>query len=77
MGLVLDSSVLITAERNGDSVAQILGRALGIAGNQETAISSIALVELAHGIFQSKYAGAATEAAELYRRVAGGGQNRR
>lgn len=53
MGLILDSSVLITAERNGDSVAQILGRALGIAGNQEAAISSIALVELAHGIFRA------------------------
>lgn len=53
MGLILDSSVLIAAERNGDSVAQILDRILRVAGNQETAISSIALVELAHGIFRA------------------------
>lgn len=53
MGLILDSSVLIAAERNGDSVARMPGKALRVAGNQETAISSIALVEPAHGIFRA------------------------
>lgn len=53
MGLILDSSVLITAERNGHSVTQTLGHVLSAAGNQETAISSVALVELAHGIHRA------------------------
>jgi len=53
MGLILDSTVLITAERNGHSVAQMLGYALSAAGNQEAAISSVALVELAHGIYRA------------------------
>ena len=53
MGLILDSSVLITAERNGHSVAQMLGHVLSTAGNQEAAISSVALVELTHGIYRA------------------------
>jgi predicted nucleic acid-binding protein len=53
MGLILDASVLITAERNGDSIAKILDRIFLLTGNQETAISSIALVEMAHGIFRA------------------------
>jgi hypothetical protein len=46
MGLILDSSVLITAERNGLSVAQLLAQTMSASGNREAAISSVALVEL-------------------------------
>jgi predicted nucleic acid-binding protein len=56
MGLILDSSVLISAERNHQSVAQLLARILDVAGNQEAAISSIVLVELAHGIYRTNTA---------------------
>lgn len=47
MGLIIDSSVLITAERNGHSVLQALGHVLSVAGNQEAALASVGL---AHGI---------------------------
>ena len=53
MGLILDSSVLITAERKGETVAQLLRQVFSMAGDQETALSSIALVELAHGIHRA------------------------
>jgi len=45
MGLILDSSVLITAERQGQMLAAI-GRT---AGNTDIAISVVTLIELAHG----------------------------
>jgi predicted nucleic acid-binding protein len=50
MGLILDSSVLISAERKGHSVAQALEAVMNALGNQEAAIASVSLVELAHGI---------------------------
>jgi predicted nucleic acid-binding protein len=53
MGLLLDSSVLTTAERKGETVAQFLKRLLATTGNQETALSAVALVELVHGIHRA------------------------
>jgi predicted nucleic acid-binding protein len=50
MGLILDSSILIAAERNHQTVAQLLKQVFALAGDQETALSAIVLVELAHGI---------------------------
>ncbi|MCP5118726.1 MAG: type II toxin-antitoxin system VapC family toxin, partial [bacterium] len=50
MGLILDSRVLITAERKGEQVSGFLKRILEQMGNQEAALSAVALVELAHGI---------------------------
>ena len=49
MGLILDSSVLITAERQGQNVRQMLAAISGPAGNAEIAISVVTLIELAHG----------------------------
>jgi len=37
MGLILDSSVVIDAERRGETVEQLIGRVIGIAGDQEGA----------------------------------------
>jgi len=54
MGLILDSSVLIAAERQGQTVAQFLTQIVAMAGNQETALSAVALVELVHGIYRAK-----------------------
>ncbi len=51
MGLILDSSTLITAERKGDTVSKLLKQVLAAMGDQETAMSAVALVELAHGIY--------------------------
>jgi predicted nucleic acid-binding protein len=49
MGLILDSSVLITAERQGQNARQMLAAILGKAGNTDIAVSVITLIELAHG----------------------------
>ena len=54
MGLILDSSVLITAERNGETVAQLLKQVLASAATRTLLSPSIALVELAHGIHRAK-----------------------
>lgn len=54
MGLVLDSSIVIAAERRGDTVAQLLKEILIKAGDQEAVLSSIGLVELAHGIHRAR-----------------------
>jgi predicted nucleic acid-binding protein len=53
MGLILDSSVLITAERKGQTVAQLLKDVIAAMGDQETALSAVALVELVHGIHRA------------------------
>jgi predicted nucleic acid-binding protein len=50
MGLIFDSSVLIGAERKGETIEQFLKQVIALTGDQETAPSAVALVELAHGI---------------------------
>ena len=54
MGLVLDSSVAIAAERRGDNVTQLLQQIVSATGNQEAVISSIGLTELVHGIYRAQ-----------------------
>jgi tRNA(fMet)-specific endonuclease VapC len=49
MGLILDSSVLIAAERQGQNARQMLAAISGKAGNPDVAISVSTLIELAHG----------------------------
>jgi predicted nucleic acid-binding protein len=49
MGLILDSSVLIAAERQGQSARQMLAAIARTQGNAEIAISVVTLIELAHG----------------------------
>jgi predicted nucleic acid-binding protein len=49
MGLILDSSVLITAERRGQNARQMLDAISTNVGNTEVAISVVTLIELAHG----------------------------
>ena len=50
MGLILDSSVLISAERLGQNVRQILTTISRSAGNTEIALSVVTVIELAHGV---------------------------
>ena len=49
MGLILDSSVLITAERQGQNARQTLAAISGKAENTDVAISVVTLIELTHG----------------------------
>ena len=56
MGLILDSSVAIAAERRGDSVQALLQRVIDTAGDQEAALSTAGVVELVHGIHRANTA---------------------
>ncbi|MGA2905453.1 MAG: PIN domain-containing protein [Candidatus Korobacteraceae bacterium] len=53
MGLILDSSVLIAAEREGQNARQMLTAISGSAGETEIALSVITLIELAHGAIRA------------------------
>jgi len=54
MGLVLDSSVVIAAERRGDNVTQLLKRIVAATGDQRAVLSSVGLTELVHGIYRAQ-----------------------
>jgi len=49
MGLILDSSVLIAAERQGKNARQVLSAVAQGIGETEVGISVVTLIELAHG----------------------------
>jgi predicted nucleic acid-binding protein len=49
MGLILDSSVLIAAERQGRNARQMLAAIASTAGETEIALSVVTIIELAHG----------------------------
>ena len=49
MGLILDSSVLIAAERKGSNARQVLSEIAGRAAGEDVALSVVTLIELAHG----------------------------
>jgi predicted nucleic acid-binding protein len=49
MGLILDSSVLIAAERQGKNARQMLTVIAGKIGETDVGISVVTLIELAHG----------------------------
>lgn len=49
MGLILDSSVLIAAERQGKNARQVLSAIAQEVGETEVGISVVTLIELAHG----------------------------
>jgi predicted nucleic acid-binding protein len=49
MGLILDSSVLITAERQGQNARRMMAGVYSKAGNTEIAVSVVTLIEPAHG----------------------------
>ena len=54
MGLILDSSVVIAAERHGDTVEQLIEQIVNRTGDQEAALSAIGLTELIHGIYRAR-----------------------
>ncbi len=54
MGLILDSSVVIAAERRGDTVEQLIAKIVTTTGDQEAALSAIGLTELIHGLYRAQ-----------------------
>lgn len=56
MGLILDSSVVIAAERRGDNVAQMLKQIVAATGDQRAVLSAVGLTELVHGIYRAQTA---------------------
>jgi tRNA(fMet)-specific endonuclease VapC len=54
LGLILDSSIVIAAERRGDSVGGLIEQVASAAGDQDAALSSVGLTELAHGIYRAQ-----------------------
>ncbi|MGD0631842.1 MAG: hypothetical protein ABR987_21125 [Terracidiphilus sp.] len=53
MGLILDSSVIVAAERRRDTPNQLLRNISSLAGDQEVAISSIGLTEIVHAVYRA------------------------
>lgn len=53
MGLILDSSVVIDAERRGETVERLIERVVAAAGDQEAALSAVGLTELVHGLYRA------------------------
>ena len=53
LGVILDSSILIEAERNHFDVATFLKLVMERLGEREVALSAITVAELAHGIYRA------------------------
>jgi hypothetical protein len=54
MGLILDSSIAILAERRRYSVEELLSEVIDRVGEQEVALSAIGLTEIVHGLHRAK-----------------------
>jgi predicted nucleic acid-binding protein len=54
VGIILDSSVIITAERRGHSVRQILEQVRVSQGEIEIGLSVVTIAELVHGAYRAK-----------------------
>ena len=53
MGLILDSSILIAAERQKQTITQLIEQIVSRTGNGETALSAIGLTEMAHAVHRA------------------------
>ena len=53
MGLILDSSVAVAAERRGDTIEQFIERIVDATGDQQAALSAVGVTELIHGIYRA------------------------
>jgi predicted nucleic acid-binding protein len=58
MGLILDSSIVIAAERRGDTVSGFLRNVASIIGNERVVLSSVGLTELVHSVYRAPTAAA-------------------
>lgn len=56
MGLILDTSVLVEAERKRLDVAGVLKHIQATVGEQDLALTTVTVVELEHGIWRARQA---------------------
>lgn len=56
MGLIIDSSVVIAAERHSNTVEKLIEQIISVTGDQDAALSSVGLTELVHGIYRAQTA---------------------
>lgn len=54
MGVILDSSFVIAAERRGDTVRDLIRQVLSLVPDQDAALTAVGLTELVHGIFRAE-----------------------
>jgi predicted nucleic acid-binding protein len=54
MGLILDSSIVIKAERRSETVVQLLRRVAWVTGDQRVALTAVGLTELVHAIYRTQ-----------------------
>jgi tRNA(fMet)-specific endonuclease VapC len=54
VGIIVDSSMIITAERIGHSVRQILEQVKASQGEIEIGVSVVSVAELVHGVYRAK-----------------------
>jgi len=54
VGIILDSSVIIAAERRGSSVRQILEQVRASQGETEVGLSVVTVAELVHGAYRAQ-----------------------
>jgi tRNA(fMet)-specific endonuclease VapC len=65
MGVILDSSVLVAAERKGNTAHDVLSTISSRLGDIETGLSVITLLELAHGAVRANSAERRTRREQL------------
>jgi tRNA(fMet)-specific endonuclease VapC len=53
VGLILDSTIVVAAERDGSTVVELLAKLKSKFGDEESAISAISAGELLHGVWRS------------------------
>jgi len=53
MGLILDSSVIIGAERRGETVRGLIERIVRATGDQDAALSAVGLTEMVRGVYRA------------------------
>jgi tRNA(fMet)-specific endonuclease VapC len=53
LGLILDSSIIVEAERKKQTIEQLLEQIEGSFGDLEIAICSVTLAELVHGVYRA------------------------
>jgi predicted nucleic acid-binding protein len=54
VGLILDTSTFVAAERRGHSVSEILEQIQTTWGETEVGLSAVTIVELTHGIQRAR-----------------------